>query len=360
MTIESIIERLEKVGMKSPKVMKVSDLNGYPDIYWKRAQKDALSGFEPDYTKPSLLKAYLEPWQYIIAVAIPCSLLPSSKTCERNQISSVSIMAWEYDYHTVIKDLISKALKGDIPYEVHLDNGPIPERNTAIKMGLAKPGRSQFLIHEHYGSAFHVAFILVNGSDLAEVDSSASSIGKGFKEQEAVTFELSSHCEDCNRCQNHCPGGALTGKADFNANQCVSKWTQQKGLLTEEQMIGMGRQLYGCDLCQLSCPANSPMSGNKSAILTRQTMNRVDPRTILKCTQKDFKEQYGHMGFSWRGHALSKRNALINIGNYGNLDFIQDLDDIIKTTASDQEGYLYQTAQWAKKRVLSRDSRRER
>ncbi len=70
------------------------------------------------------LKAYIAPWKYIVGMAIPYGLLPVNRMPQPNEISSISIMAWEWDYHQIIKELIEETVGIEYIYKIHVDQGP--------------------------------------------------------------------------------------------------------------------------------------------------------------------------------------------------------------------------------------------
>ncbi len=345
--MKELFKRLEKIGVNRPKVMSVSALTAYPDIYFKRECSGALTGLEPDFNHFQGLQSYILPWKYIVGMALPYDLMPKDKSYMPKELSSISIMAWEWDYHEKIRAGLRAVLGTDSHYEVHIDQGPLPERYLAMQMGIAEPGRSQMLIHPEYGTAFHLAFILTNLEVTEGIDIVETFPGKAFK--------LAEFCSNCKACQVSCPSGALLGEADFEPSRCISAITQKKGMLSSAEMDLLGRQLYGCDLCQLSCPANMPLSTLKKSFLPqRETMNRIDPEMLLACSQKTFKAQFGQMGFPWRGLSVSKRNALINIGNYGFLDQLAILDEFMQSQRGSEDEVLYQTCVWAKEKLIKR------
>ena len=345
--VKEIIRRLEEMGIDRPKIMSVEALTGYPDPYFIRESLGDLTGLEPDFNHSEGLKAYLLPWKYMIGMAIPYELIPENRTCKAEEISSVSIMAWEWDYHQKIREGLTAALGTEASYVIHIDQGPLPERYLAMQMGIAEPGRSQMLIHPEYGTAFHLAFILTDLEASGDLEITEYCPGK--------SFELSKACLNCKACQVHCPSGALQGEAEFKGKGCISAITQKKGLLSTEEMDFLGRQLYGCDICQLSCPVNTPLSRFKKGILPqRKSMNRLAPEALLACTQKTFKAKFGQMGFSWRGLTVSKRNALINIGNYGSLEHLELLNQLIASQQVSENQVLYETCTWAKEKIIKR------
>lgn len=360
----NLIDQLKSGGILDPVVLETKELTSYPEIYLKREADGQLTDLEPNFNHQEGLLAYLKPWKHIIGIAIPYGLLPKNRQIEKEAISSVSIMAWEWDYHQKIRSLLQEILGQTFEYELHVDQGPLPERSLAMLMGIAEGGRSQMLIHPKYGTAFHLAFILTtleeNGGDF-EIKSFK---GNHFDNPElnkfgVLNFNLSSKCSNCRQCQLNCPTKALTGEADFNGKRCISAITQKKGLLSDWEMKGMGRQLYGCDLCQLSCPVNSPLNSTVDNILSdRETVNRINPMVILAASQKSFVKDFGHMGFSWRGLGVTKRNALINLGNYGSVSHLEALEGYKSSYVASQNEVLDKTAQWAIHQIKERHQRK--
>lgn len=347
----NLIHQLKENGITEFAIIETEKLTSYPEVYHLREGKGQLTGLEPSFYDADKFLDYIKPWQHIIGMAIPYGLLPKNRMPREEQISSVSIMAWEWDYHKKIRNLMDQILGQSFDYQLHVDQGPLPERHLALVMGLAEAGRSQLLIHTEYGTAFHLAFILTNLEDSSEKFGGTGVAVSGYK--------LSSKCINCRQCQWHCPTKALTGESDFDGSHCISAITQKKGLLTDWEMKAMGRQLYGCDLCQLSCPVNSPLNCTMDNILLdRESINRLDPLVILNASQKTFVKDFGEMGFSWRGLGVIKRNALTNLGNYGHTNHLEVLNDLVRNYETTQNDILAKTAHWAIHQIKERHQRK--
>ncbi len=72
-------------------------------------------------------------------------------------------------------------------------------------------------------------------------------------------------CGTCRRCLDACPTGALFAPYQMDATQCISYLTiEHRGTIAPELMEGMGRQVFGCDICQDVCPWNrkAPISAD--------------------------------------------------------------------------------------------------
>ena len=64
-------------------------------------------------------------------------------------------------------------------------------------------------------------------------------------------------CGTCRRCIDACPTQALSAPYQMDARLCIAYLTiEHKGAIAEDLMEGMGRQVFGCDICQDVCPWN--------------------------------------------------------------------------------------------------------
>lgn len=346
MTLDQLLNRLEALGIERPSVLPVSEVTDYESIYEKRRLENKLSGFEPNVFEKASVRQYLAPWQTIIGLAVPYVLSAPKTPVGLHTISQISIMAWEWDYHQEIKKMLESVLEDAGEYAIHVDSGPLPERSIALKMGIAKAGRSQLLIHPKYGTGFYLAFILTNMQPSSAVFDRINHEGT-----QDSTFILADSCKHCRRCQNSCPSGALTGESDFDGTRCISALTQKKGPLNDWEKKSIGCQLYGCDICQIACPANQAQNRLELTHLKfpvyRQTINQIDPRELLTLSQKAFLRTYGHMGFAWRGVKTMKRNALINMGNSRDGYWVDVLKAYINSRGAQDDAELIEAAQWA-------------
>lgn len=318
----------------------------YPSIYQERSVRNQLTGLEPPWVNPEGAERFIDKRNVVIGVLMPYSLLPVKTKAPSGEISRISIMAWEWDYHIVFKKRLNEALlefATDNPEArllLHVDNGPLPERSISMNLGLTKPGKSQMVISDRYGTAFYIGLILLDDKNF--VPSSSTQVAYGLHEA----------CLNCNKCQTHCPSGALRAMGGFDGMRCISATTQLKGLLLSSQMEAMHNQLYGCDHCQLACPLNSPLfkslpENNGIPALKAVESNSIRPEELLYLSQKAYKRAYGHLGFSWRGVKTAKRNALINMANSKDVKYIHVIERFMQSLEVSEDTVLIKTATWA-------------
>jgi epoxyqueuosine reductase len=161
----------------------------------------------------------------------------------------ISRYAWGKDYHKVMRSRLEQLRKAverlaaDVETRVYVDTGPIVERAFARLSGMGWMGKNTCLINEQKGSWFFLGVMLTN-LDL-ELDLPAPD-----------------RCGSCTRCLEACPTGALVEPYAMDASRCISYFNiELKGAIPEDFRKAIGRNVFGCDICQDVCPWNNrPLS----------------------------------------------------------------------------------------------------
>ena len=261
--------------------------------------------------------------------------------------------AWGDDYHDVLGekfDALVKALQKEFPERfearAYVDTGPIVERVAAKYAGLGWLAKNTCLIHEDLGSWLFLG-VIVTTLDLA------ASLGPA----EAPAADL---CGNCRLCIEACPTGAIIEPYVLDARRCISYLTiEQRGTIPRELREPIGRQVFGCDICQDVCPWNRRAPATAVAnFQPRRTKEHSlfspDLEWLLSLTEEEFREAFRGSPVKrtkWRGLA---RNACIAIGNSGlrlGMPRYAEIYARLSKLAVSSDAVLAEHAQWALARL---------
>ena len=161
-------------------------------------------------------------------------------------------------------------------------------------------------------------------------------------------------CGDCNICVDRCPTGALVGNGQLNSQKCISFLTQTKGYLKDEYRYKIGNRLYGCDTCQQVCPRNRGINTQHDDIVLEPEILKPRLVPLLKMSNKEFKNTYGHLAGAWRGKKPIQRNAIVALAHFNEESAIPELKDVALT---DPRPMIRATAYWAIGQIQGEEAR---
>lgn len=316
------------------------------DILLNHREQGRESGFEePDIDKRTHPERLLDNPRSIISIAIAYpSKMSSPPRSEPGAYRGIlSRSAWGQDYHNVLRDRLERLEAWlrerveDLRSKSMVDTGELVDRAVAERAGIGYVGKNCAVITPEYGSWVYLGEMLTNIP---------------FPPDAPVTED----CGECTLCIDACPTGALVGPGQLNAQRCVSFVTQTKGIVSDEMKRKIGNRLYGCDTCQVVCPKNKQMHFDRHEEL------KPDPeiakpllRPLLKLSNKEFKERFGHSAAAWRGKKPIQRNAIIALGNFRDVSAVPELVELL--LADDREA-IREACAWALGRIGGADAAR--
>lgn len=303
----------------------------------------------------------------------------SSKTNERGERRPS-------DYHKVLLKRI-RAVEarlheelGEFESRAYVDTGPIVERALAVAAGLGWAAKNTCLIHPTLGS-FGFLAVLLTSLEVGESSPALAKLGRGTHEVgelagQRPALQVPDRCGSCTRCIDACPTDALDVPYQMDATRCIAYLTiEHKGPIAEELAANMGRQVFGCDICQDVCPWNGkarraagisrdPTFSAKGAERMGQPLIAVDaelePRPELinpalewlaDLDETAFEREFNGSPVRRTGFMGLRRNVAVAMGNSGLTRFAPRLE---AWAAATDEG-VREAAKWALMR-LRRDS----
>lgn len=263
----------------------------------------------------------------------------------------LSTMGAGEDYHRRVRALLEELADrlravADFEYKILADSPQLMERAWAVRAGLGAPGKHQSVISRKLGSLFNIGLLL-------------ASVPLPFfsAEDKAIkTPEGWISCDSCNACVRACPGKALDEEGGFQTERCVSFCNQSKEGLTPDQMAAMGNRVYGCDLCQEVCPFNRQ---RRKEAAPAQAAESLSPSLsfLAGLSEEDFDRLYRHTSAAWMGRNNFRRNALIAMGNSGNLSYLALLESVARDQRED--GQIKDAALWAAAKLRGGDGEKK-
>ena len=239
----------------------------------------------------------------------------------------------------------------------YVDTGPLAERSVAAQAGVGWIGKNTCVINQQLGSWLLLGLIV-------------TSLGV---EQGIAGLPATDRCGSCTRCIDACPTDALLGSKQpeaprqMDASRCIAYLTiEKKGAIDENLREEMGRQVFGCDICQDVCPWNSKSKNAKTAPAPIASASPLPPREALINPALDWLASLEGTGFAqvFRGSPVERRrrdtsrrrqfrrNLAIAMGNSGKLSFLPQLD----TWAAGGDAVLAEAAAWAAARLRKASS----
>jgi epoxyqueuosine reductase len=250
----------------------------------------------------------------------------------------ISRYAWSReDYHDAVlrrlREVENKIRDlGARPIETraYVDTGPIVERIYAKYAGVGWLGKNTCLMNQQMGSWLFLG-VIVTSLELTP------------------DIPAPDRCGTCTRCIDACPTDALIAPYQLDSNKCISYLTiEKRGAIPEELREGMGRQVFGCDICQDVCPWNrkAPAS-EKSEFQAREGLVNPALAWLAEISEEEFREKFRGSPVKRTKRSGLRRNALIAIGNSGERSLIP----IAERNSHDPDPVISEAALWAKRRL---------
>jgi epoxyqueuosine reductase len=258
----------------------------------------------------------------------------------------ISRYAWgRQDYHQSVMPrmrqveaaLRSAAATDDLTTRCYVDTGPIVERVVAKYAGIGWIGKNTCIINQKLGSWLFLGVIL-SSLDLEAAEAS---------------LPAPDRCGSCTRCIDACPTDALTAPYQLDSNKCIAYLTiEKRGALPDDNDLcsGMGRHIFGCDICQDVCPWNRKAPATNAAEFQPRA-ELVNPALdwIAEMSEEEFRSTFRGSPVRRAKRSGLRRNAVIAMGNSGDGKFLPLLEKL----SADYDEVVRGSATWAIRKLTA-------
>jgi len=256
----------------------------------------------------------------------------------------ISRYAWGDDYHDVVRamlDRVAERLRDEAPpfeARAYVDTGPVAEKAWAAAAGLGAWAKNGCLLHPEHGSWFFL------GELVTDLDLPADSPRPDL-------------CGTCTACLEACPTGALVAPYVLDATRCISYLTiEVKGAIPEDRREGLGRHVFGCDICQDVCPWNRKRRRRGgSAFEPREAALAPDLEELAGLDDEAFRERFRRSPVKRAKRRGLLRNVAVALGNAGDASH----RPLLERMAGDADPVVREHAAWALRRLDARLSSAE-
>ncbi|MGO9088464.1 MAG: tRNA epoxyqueuosine(34) reductase QueG [Candidatus Sulfotelmatobacter sp.] len=212
----------------------------------------------------------------------------------------------------------------------YVDTGPIVERVFAKYAGVGWIGKNTCIINQKKGSWLFLGVILASlelAPDLPAPD----------------------RCGTCTRCIEACPTDAILAPYQLDSNKCISYLTiEKRGSIPEDFRSGMGRHIFGCDICQDVCPWNRKAPATTAPEFEPRP-GLVNPSLawLAEMSVEEFRDVFRGSPIRRAKRTGLRRNAAIAMGNSGDPQFLPVLEEL----AAEHDQSVAESARWAMERL---------
>ena len=266
---------------------------------------------------------------------------PYSTSFDEADRAWIARYAWGEDYHDVVRQglerldamLRERAANARDVYEsrICVDTAPLLERSYARAAGLGWIGKNTCLINQREGSWFFLGELLT-----------ALEIEPDEPPPE--------RCGSCTRCIDACPTGAIVPAADgfaLDSRRCISYFTiELRSAIPEEWRGAIGKNVFGCDICQDVCPWNRRAAVTPdSAFAPREFAPPLEKLAAL--SEQEFRAMFRGSPVTRARYGGFLRNVAVAMGSIGRAEFREPLERL----AQSENPLVADHARWALARL---------
>lgn len=341
---QEIIEYSKEIGIDKIGFASADVFSELRERLRRQQELNYQSGFEKgtleERTEPTRL---LPEAQSIISIALayPSRIKNQIRGTREDRRGIFARASWGIDYHVVLRDRLEKLVEfirekvPEVETKVMVDTGELSDRAVAERAGIGFSGKNTSIITKEFGSFVYLGEVITN---------------LPFIPDEPVTDS----CGDCTICMDACPTGALVQGGQLNAQHCIAFLTQTKDFLPEPFRNKIGNRIYGCDTCQQVCPWNKGVDFHiHREFEPDPEIAKPKLKPMLRISNREFREKFGHLSGAWRGKKPLQRNALLALAHYKDETAIKEITLVMK---EDPRPVIRGTAAWSLGKIATREA----
>jgi epoxyqueuosine reductase len=239
------------------------------------------------------------------------------------------------DYHKILLRHLEKlrdqllAELGSFESRCFVDTGPVVERVYARYAGIGWIGKNTCILNQKLGSWLFLG-VIVTSLELQE---------------DQLSLPAADRCGSCTRCIDACPTNALTAPRQMDASRCIAYLTiEKRGEIPEELRADMGRQVFGCDICQDVCPWNRrALASADPDLAPRGPLVNPALDWLAEMDEAEFGRWFNGSPVRRAKWGGLRRNLAIAMGNSGQSRFLP----ILRQWSADTDPVVADAARWA-------------
>ena len=235
-----------------------------------------------------------------VAIVVLENYLPEEGVAKSEERRGVRIAKYARgaDYHRVLRERLGRLagwLRAHGARIAHpwVDDGPVPERELAVRAGLGWIGKNAMLIRPESGSFCLIASVF---TDLP------------LEPARAADYD---RCGSCTRCLDACPTDAFVEPRVLDATRCIAYLSiESRAPIPEALVPRMEGWAFGCDICNDVCPWNrrfarpTPIADYHD----RGAIALLDPELFARMDEAEFAARFGDTPLERPGLAGMRRN----------------------------------------------------
>jgi len=135
----------------------------------------------------------------------------------------------------------------------------------------------------------------------------------------------------------------------MDATRCIAYLTiEKRGTIPEGLRGGIGRHVFGCDICQDVCPWNrkAPVT-SLPEFSPRPELVNPELLKLAKMTREEFRAMFRGSPIERTKYSGLRRNVAIAMGNSGDTSLVPVLEELAK----DDDPVVAEHADWALKQL---------